>query len=133
MKEGPRPERLPPRRSRYLLPVSPDLLDCAILIEPLSAVEKAVETAQRAHVEYFTFDPPRALVLGAGAIGILAALTLRERGFDVEVSSLEGREHPRVRVLEAAGIRYSAVDAARSADVVIEAAGSAEALTAGAR
>ncbi len=120
-------------QSRYLLLVPSDLLDCAILVEPLSAVEKAIETAQRAHTAYFTFDPPRALVLGAGAIGILAALTLRERGFDVAVASLEDREHPRVRVLDAAGIRYSAVDAARSADVVIEAAGSAEALAAGAR
>jgi glucose 1-dehydrogenase len=119
--------------SRYLLPVPGDLLDCAILIEPLSAVEKAIETAQRAHVEYFTFDPPRALVLGAGAIGILSALVLRERGFDVTVASIEDRQHPRVRVLDAAGIPYTGVDAACPSDVVIEATGSAEALTTGAR
>ena len=119
--------------SRYLLRVPTGLLDCAILIEPLSAVEKTVETAQRGHGEYFTFDPPRALVLGAGAIGILAALVLRERGFDVTVASLEDLEHPRVRVLEAAGIAYTGVDATSPSDVVIEATGSAEALTIGAR
>jgi threonine dehydrogenase-like Zn-dependent dehydrogenase len=119
--------------SRYLLRVPSDLLDCAILVEPLTAVEKAVETALRAHIEYFTFDPPRALVLGAGAIGILAALTLRERGFDVAVASLEDREHPRIRVLEMAGIPYTAADAAPPSDIVIEAAGAAAALTAGMR
>src|SRR5260370_82690 len=76
-------------QSRYLLLVPSDLLDCAILVEPMSAVEKAIETAQRAHVEYFPFDPPRALVLGAGAIGILAALTFPERGLDLAVASLD--------------------------------------------
>jgi threonine dehydrogenase-like Zn-dependent dehydrogenase len=119
--------------SRYLLRVPTGMLDCAILIEPLSAVEKAVEIAQRAHVEYFTFDPPRALVLGAGAIGILAALVLRERGFEVTVASLEHHEHPRIRVLTAAGIPYSGVDATCRSDLVMEATGSVEALTIGAR
>ena len=37
-------------------------------------VEKAIELAERAHIEYFGFDPPRALVLGAGTIGVPAAL-----------------------------------------------------------
>jgi threonine dehydrogenase-like Zn-dependent dehydrogenase len=119
--------------SRYLLQVPADILDCAILVEPLSAVEKAVETAQRAHGEYFTFDPPRALVLGAGAIGILAAMVLRERGFDVTVASLEDRAHPRARILDAAGIPYRGVDETCPSDVVIEATGSIEALAIGAR
>jgi threonine dehydrogenase-like Zn-dependent dehydrogenase len=119
--------------SRYLLPVPAGMLDCAILVEPLSAVEKAVETALQAHGEYFTFDPPRALILGAGTIGILAALVLRERGFHVAVASLEDIEHPRVRVLELAAIPYLGVDETFPSDVVIEATGSAEALTIGAR
>ena len=119
--------------SRYLLKVASDLLDYAILIEPLSAVEKAVAVAQKAHNPYFSFDPPRALILGAGTIGILAALVLRERGFDVAVASLEDRDHPRVRVLELAEIPYAGVEGEWPADIVIEAAGSVDALTAGAR
>lgn len=119
--------------SRYLLAVPADLLDVCILIEPLTAVEKAVEAAQRAHAGYFGFDPPKALVLGAGTIGILSALVLRERGFDVAVCSLEERGHPRVRLLDKAGFAYIATDETWPADVVIEAAGSAEALVTGAR
>src|SRR5579859_63920 len=80
---------------RYLLKVPAGLLDVAILIEPLSAVEKAVAVALETHNAYYSFDPPRALVLGAGTIGILAALALRERGFEVTVASLEERDHPR--------------------------------------
>jgi len=118
---------------RYLLTVPAGLLDVAILIEPLSAVEKAVAVALNMHNRYYSFDPPRALVLGAGTIGILAALVLRARGFDVAVASLEERDHPRGRVLESAGIPYTTVDRAPQADIVIEAAGSADALTNGAR
>ena len=116
-----------------VLKVPDELLEHAILIEPLSAVEKAVETAQCAHLGFFGFNPPRALVLGAGTIGILAALTLQTRGFDVTVSSLEPRDHERARMLERAGIRYIELDEMRPSDIVIEATGSAEALANGAR
>jgi threonine dehydrogenase-like Zn-dependent dehydrogenase len=119
--------------SRYLLPVPEHLVDVAILIEPLTAVEKSIEVAQRTHIEYFGFDPPRALVLGAGTIGILAALALRDRGFDVAVCSREDRDHARVRVLAQAGIRYLGTEETWPADIVIEAAGAAEALVTGAR
>ena len=118
--------------SRYLLPIPAPLLDVAILIEPLSVVEKAIDLARQTHVEYFSSTPPRALVLGAGTIGILAAMALRERGFDVTVRSIEERNHERVRLLDFAGIRYTR-DADWPADIVIEAAGAAEALVTGAR
>src|ERR1051326_1869258 len=119
--------------SRYLLKVPQDLLDVAILIEPLTAVEKSIAVAQRAPVEAFGFDPPRALILGAGTIGILAALALRQRGFDAAVCSREPRDHPRVRALDAAGIRYLDTEETWPADIVIEATGAAEALATGAR
>lgn len=119
--------------SRYLVPVPENLLDVAILIEPLTAVEKSIEVARRAHIEYFGFDPPRALVLGVGTIGILAALALRDRGFDVTICSTEPSDHPRVRSLDATGIRYVGTEATWPADIVIEATGAAEALVTGAR
>jgi threonine dehydrogenase-like Zn-dependent dehydrogenase len=120
-------------RACYLLPVPAPLLDVAILVEPLSAVEKAIEVVQRAHVEFYGFDPPRALVLGAGTIGILAALTFRERGFEVAVCSREGKGHARARLLETAGVPYIATEEIWPADIVLEAAGAAEALNTGAR
>lgn len=119
--------------SRYLVRVPPESCDVAILIEPMTAVEKAIETAQSAHLEYYCFDPPRALILGAGTIGILAALAMRERGFEVSVTSREERDHPRVQLLSAAGIPYIGTEDTWAADVVIEATGSAEALVTGAQ
>jgi threonine dehydrogenase-like Zn-dependent dehydrogenase len=105
-----------------LLRVPAELSDCAILIEPLSVVEKAIERAFETHPS----QPERALVLGAGPVGILAAYVLRLRGLAVDVFSLESRDHPRVRLLEEAGIRYRERLDESPVDLIIEAAGSAE-------
>ncbi len=118
---------------RFLVRVSDDALDYGILIEPLSAVEKAIDVARRAHTGYFASDPPRALILGAGTIGILAALAFRERGFEVAICSREERDHPRARLIELADVPYIGLDRPWPADIVIEATGSAEAILTGAR
>jgi threonine dehydrogenase-like Zn-dependent dehydrogenase len=72
------------------------------------------------------------LVLGAGTIGILAALAFRARGLAVTVTSLEPESHVRARLLMEAGVDYvQRFDGA--ADVVLEATGSAEAAFQGLR
>lgn len=92
----------------------------AVLIEPLSVVEKAVETALRIHEP----GARTALVLGAGPIGMLAALLFRLRGLEVSVHSLEPPDHPRVKLLERSGIRYVAALGNMRVDIALEAAGS---------
>jgi threonine dehydrogenase-like Zn-dependent dehydrogenase len=114
---------------RDLVPVPPALAGCAVLVEPLSVAEKAVETALRIHEP----GPRTALVLGAGPIGILAALLLQLRGLDTAVHSLEPDRHPRRKLLERAGLRWLVSLASTQADIVIEATGSAEAAFAGLR
>lgn len=112
-----------------LLHVPAELVDVAILAEPLSVVEKAVALALQHHMEL----PARnALIIGAGTVGLLAALALRERGLDVVVASREAQGSDRARMVQSGGLTYR--DATReSFDIVIEAAGSASALTAGLR
>lgn len=102
-----------------LLSVPESVVDVAALAEPLSVVEKAVETALRAH----PLEPKTAVVAGAGPIGLLAALLLQDRGLDVEVTSLEPEDHPRVHWLRQAGIRYLGQRHPQPADLVVEAAG----------
>jgi len=110
-----------------LIRVPAGLASCAVLIEPLSVVEKAVETALRIHEPGARF----ALVLGAGPVGMLAALILSLRGLEASVYSLEPPDHPRARLAERAGVRYLTRLEGVSADVVIEATGSAAAAFAG--
>ena len=95
-----------------------NLKDHAVLIEPLSVVEKAVANAERLHPG----QPESALVLGAGTVGLLAAMLLKVRGFSVDICSLEHSASDRARLAEAAGGRYlNKPDS--TYDVIIEAAG----------
>ena len=105
-----------------LIRVPSNVADVGVLIEPLSVVEKAVETALRLH----TGGADTCAVLGAGTIGILAALVMRKRGLEVTIHSAEARESSRVRMLEAAGLRY-ATELHGRFDIILEATGSNEA------
>lgn len=98
------------------------LVDFGVLIEPLSVAEKAIVRALSVHEG----EPQTALVLGLGPIGMLAAMALKARGYAVRVQSLEGADHPRVAILKLQGIAYEA-ELKGSADIVIEATGSADA------
>jgi len=110
-----------------LVPVPATLVGRAVLIEPLSVVEKAVATALRLHEP----GAKTALVLGAGPIGILAALVLERRGLAVAVHSLEPPDHPRAALLRDAGVAYRSELGTQEADIVIEATGAAESAVAG--
>ncbi len=116
-----------------LILVPPEILGAAVLLEPLSVVEKAVDLAIHAHPEIWAGDRPRALVLGAGPVGILSALALSVRGFVVAVRSLEGPDSDRARLLEQAGVRYLDSNEPWAADIAIEAAGAAGAALSGLR
>ena len=121
---------------RYLVAVPRVLADVAVLVEPLSVVAKAVEELAAMHAR-FGFDIPRrrGLVLGAGPIGLLAALTFRADGIDTYVFSREAEDSARAELIRSVDATY--VSAARtpldrlterigSVDDVLEAVGVAE-------
>jgi len=105
--------------ARDLVPVSPDLASVAVLTEPLSVVEKALDTAGRIHA----LTPRSALIFGAGPVGLLAALACGARGWATEVVSLEPPDHLQARLARLAGARYSHEMPAAAADVVLECSG----------
>ena len=75
-------------RATDLVRIPENLSEHAVLIEPLSVVEKAVANASRLHPGH----PESALILGAGPVGLLAAMLLKIRGFSVDICSLEPAE-----------------------------------------
>jgi threonine dehydrogenase-like Zn-dependent dehydrogenase len=105
-----------------LVAVPERLAEFAVLAEPLSVVEKAIGIA----MQFRQAPPAIAGVLGAGPLGLLAAMAMRARGLDVWLHSLEPRDHPRARLAERAGARYFE-QLTEHADIVIEATGSAQA------
>jgi threonine dehydrogenase-like Zn-dependent dehydrogenase len=107
---------------RDLIAVPERLAEFAVLAEPLSVVEKAIHTA----IKFREEPPTTAGVLGAGPVGLLAAMALRARGFGVWLYSLESADHPRARLVEQIGARYvRSLDF--QADIVVEATGAAQA------
>lgn len=119
-------------RPEHLVAVPVRLASIAVLLEPLSVVEKAVRHAFRAQ-ERAHWEPRRAIVAGAGPIGMLGAMLLRLGGLAVTVfERTEKRE--RRELLARIGAAYAATavtpltDIAAGAgpiDLAIEATGSA--------
>ena len=89
----------------YLVKLPPHLHRFAVLMEPMSVVQKGIQQAL-AIQQRLAWDPRRAVVLGAGPVGILAAAALRLRGLEVHVSALEPQGSFKDTHLREAGIAY---------------------------
>ncbi|MDA8346405.1 MAG: glucose 1-dehydrogenase [Thermaerobacter sp.] len=89
----------------FVVRVPKTLRDCAVLVEPLSIVEKAIGETLR--LQRRSPVPPRsALVTGAGPIGLLATLLLRSRGMEVHLLDRRPKESLKARIATAAGANY---------------------------
>ena len=90
----------------YLVKLPPRLRPFAVLMEPMSVVQKGIHHAYRIQ-ERLAWEPRTAVVLGAGPVGILAAVALRLRGLDVTVAARETEGSSKDLLLRETGIRYS--------------------------
>ena len=101
---------------RWLVRVPPGLRDLAVLVEPLTIAEKALNqlryvqerliwTCAHASVKGFGHCH-RAVVLGAGPVGILGAMALLVRGFAVTVYSRGADDDPKSQLVKRIGARY---------------------------
>jgi len=108
------------------------LREVGVLLEPLTVVEKGIAQAYEIQRRLRVWRPRRAAVMGAGTIGILAALALRLRGLDVTVLGLTRKPYLNSDLIEAIGARYEStadlpiIDAARKHgpfDLIFEATG----------
>jgi threonine dehydrogenase-like Zn-dependent dehydrogenase len=70
--------------SDFIVPVSPELGLLAVLLEPCSIVAKAWEQCERIF-QRSVFKPRRALVTGAGPVGLLAAMILTQNSIETHV------------------------------------------------
>ncbi len=89
-----------------LVLVPAGLREVGVLLEPTTVVEKGITQAYEIQRRLKVWQPRRAAVLGAGTIGLLAAMVLRLRGLDVTVF---GRDEPpflNADLVDAIGGRY---------------------------
>ncbi len=123
----------------YLASVPSGIGDAAVLTEPMTIGEKAIiqslNLQQRVKWDCGgDFSCRKALVLGTGPVGLLAALALRIRGFEVWAADRHDDTTLRAQLLISAGVRHfnsgagAIADLAKSVgkfDFIIEATGDA--------
>jgi 2-desacetyl-2-hydroxyethyl bacteriochlorophyllide A dehydrogenase len=108
----------------YLVKVDPALGELGVLLEPTSVVAKAWEhvrrTGERAH-----WEPRHVLVVGAGPIGLLAALLSVQHGLEVHVldRSEKGTKPELVRALGATYHAEGFAALGREWDIIFECTG----------
>ena len=78
----------------------------AILTEPLSCITKSLRQADAVQARLELWQPRRALVTGAGTIGLLATLALRLRGLDVTTFARRRPPYLNSSLVEHIGARY---------------------------
>ena len=67
----------------FLVKIPPAIKEIAVLLEPLSIVEKGLKQASDIQERLKIWHPKTAAVLGTGSVGLLTAMALRLRGYEV--------------------------------------------------
>jgi threonine dehydrogenase-like Zn-dependent dehydrogenase len=130
-------------RPEYLFRVPGDIVDLAVLTEPLACSEKGVNEATvltRARLGEDAWNGaalPRVLVTGMGPIGFAAVLAAVARGWPVTMLGRDATGTFRATLVERLGGRYLPMEAAESSvgdlerdgfDLLLECTGSDEVL-----
>jgi glucose 1-dehydrogenase len=89
----------------YLVPIPDELLDTGCLLEPMSVAEKGIGEAFRIQGRML-WEPRRAMVLGAGPLGLLATFILRDMGLETYTLATRDRKSLKARAAEASGATY---------------------------
>jgi threonine dehydrogenase-like Zn-dependent dehydrogenase len=90
----------------YIVKIPPGLREVGVLLEPTTVVEKGIAQAYEIQRRLRVWHPRKAAVMGAGTIGLLAALVLRLRGLDVTVFGRTQGPYLNSDLLEQLGARY---------------------------
>ncbi|MDB6037617.1 MAG: gcd [Verrucomicrobiales bacterium] len=103
-------------QEQFMNPVPAALREVAVLVEPLTVAEKAMAQVWKtqARLPWISPNTPetqkgkglKAVVLGAGPIGILGAMTLVINGFETYVYSRSKKPNPKAELVESFGATY---------------------------
>ncbi|TSC20952.1 glucose 1-dehydrogenase [Corallococcus sp. Z5C101001] len=87
--------------------VPPDLADVAVLTEPLTIAAKAMQQVKTLQ-QRLPWEPSRqrSVVLGAGPVGLLGAMTMVANNFETHVYSMESGDSDRADLVRSFGAGY---------------------------
>jgi glucose 1-dehydrogenase len=111
----------------YMNPVPRELRDVAVLVEPLTIAEKALIQVWgvQQRLPWSCAKTPgkaqahchRAVVLGAGPVGLLGAMALVNNGYETYVYAREPVPNPKADVLQMIGAKYISAETHSLADL----------------
>ena len=103
----------------FLVKIPPAIAEIAVLLEPLSIVEKGLKQASDIQERLKIWQPKTAAVLGAGNVGLLTIMALRLRGFEVHGFARSKREgYLNAKLCEAIGATYDSIAEIKVVDSV---------------
>lgn len=90
----------------YVVPLPAALAEVGVLLEPTTVAEKGINQAFEIQRRMRVWQPRRAVVTGAGSIGLLVTMALRLRGLEVVVYSRRPAPYRNSEMAEALGATY---------------------------
>lgn len=111
----------------FLVKVPREVEDVAVLLEPTSIAEKGISQIFKIQ-ERMVWRPRRALVLGAGSLGLLTTFLLRIRGLEVYTVATRPKTSLKARLAERSGATYvnareQPIDSLGGFDLILEETG----------
>ena len=95
----------------FLVKIPEKIADIAVLLEPLSIIEKGLKQAEDIQKRLDIWQPKTAAVLGTGNVGLLTIMALRMRGYEVHGFGKSPREgYLNGDLIEAIGATYNSTD-----------------------
>jgi threonine dehydrogenase-like Zn-dependent dehydrogenase len=95
----------------FLIKIPPAIAGIAVLLEPLSIIEKGLKQASDIQERLKIWHPKTAAVLGTGNVGLLTIMALRLRGYEVHGFGKQKREgYLNADLVEAIGATYDSTD-----------------------
>jgi threonine dehydrogenase-like Zn-dependent dehydrogenase len=95
----------------FLIKIPPAIAEIAVLLEPLSIIEKGLKQASDIQERLKIWQPKKAAVLGTGNVGLLTVMALRMRGYEVHGFGKNARAgYLNAELCEAIGATYDSTD-----------------------
>jgi glucose 1-dehydrogenase len=96
----------------WIVKIPPAIAEIAVLLEPLSIIEKGLQQAYEIQERMKIWQPKTAAVFGTGTVGLLTVMAMRMRGLEVHAFGRNEREgYFNADMLEEIGATYdSTVD-----------------------
>jgi glucose 1-dehydrogenase len=101
----------------FLIKIPPAIKEIAVLLEPLSIIEKGLKQAADIQERLKIWRPKTAAVLGTGNVGLLTVMALRLRGYEVHGFGKQARKgYLNAELCASIGATYDSTDDLTIAD-----------------